>query len=172
MLLIIKPHTAQRWVLAQAGIAQFIALMALFSYAHTFEFKPLVTDSSFLTVVLAWLIGYMAARHALSSFKNEDDRTFLSLIWGFIVAELAWLAHHWTIAYPLYTDAANTQFMIPHISLFVTLLGLCAISWYKALHSPDDKKAFIDARSITIFAGVLSLILFVFRYGLGDIAAL
>ena len=171
-LLIIKPHTAQRWVLAQAGIAQFISLMALFSYAHAFEFKPLITDSSFLTVVGAWLIGYMSARHALSSFKGEDERALLSLVWGFIVAELAWLAHHWTIAYPLYSDAVGTQFMIPHISLFVTLLGACSVYWYRAFHSPDNKKLFLDARSVTIFAAVLGFILFVFRYGLGDIASL
>lgn len=171
-LLIIKPHTAQRWVLIQAGIAQFLSLMALFSYAHAFEFKPLITDSSFLTVVLAWVIGYMTARHALSSFKGEDERALLSLVWGFVVAELAWLAHHWTIAYPLYADSFNTQFMIPHVALFVTLLGVCAIYWYRAFHSPDNKKLIVDARSVTIFASVLSLILFIFRYGLGDIAAL
>lgn len=171
-LLILKPHTAQHWVLIQAGIGQFISLMALFSLAHTFELKPFVTDTSFLTVVLGWLIGYMTARHALSSFKNEDERSLLSLTWGFVVAELAWLAHHWTIAYPLYSDASKAQLMIPHVSILVTLLGLATIYWYKALHSEGNKKAYTDARSITIFVIIANIFLIIFRYGLGDISSL
>ncbi|HEX8390664.1 MAG TPA: hypothetical protein VF597_04545 [Candidatus Saccharimonadales bacterium] len=167
-LLVLKPHTAQRWMLVQAAVGQFIALMALFSLAHDFEFDPVITDSSVLTVVLAWLIGYMTARHALSAFRSEDDRTLLSLIWGFVVAEIAWLAHHWTIAYPL----LSKDLMIPHVAIFITLLSVAAIAWYRVLHVESDKKAFTDARSVTIFVVVVNVILLVWRYGLGDIASL
>lgn len=174
-LLVLKPHTAQRWILVQAGVGQFISLMALFSLAHGFELKPLVTDSSFLTVLIAWLIGYMTARHALSSFKNEDERALLSLIWGFIVAELAWLAHHWTIAYSIYRDiaaSADKQLMIPQVAIVVTLLGFITVKWYASLHSPDSKKAFREARSATIFAAAAIAILMVFFNGSLDITSL
>lgn len=174
-LLVLKPHTAQRWVLVQAGVGQFISLMALFSLAHGFELKPLVTDSSLLTVLIAWLIGYMTARHALSSFKNEDERALLSLIWGFIVAELAWLAHHWTIAYSIYRDvaaSADKQLMIPQVAIVVTLLGFAAVKWYASLHSPDNKKASKDARSATIFVAAAIAILLVFFNGSLDITSL
>jgi hypothetical protein len=171
-LLVLKPHTVQRWVLIQAAVGQFLALMALFSLSHNFELKPILTDSSFLTVVIAWVIGYMTARHALGSFKGEDERPFLSLVWGFIVAELAWLAHHWTIAYPLYAAETGAQLMIPHVAIMVTLFGLCAIYWYRAMQHPDHKKYFLDARSITIFAVAVNVFLVIWRYGLGDISSL
>lgn len=174
-LLVLKPHTVQRWILAQAAVGQFISLMALFSLAHGFELKPFVTDSSFLTVLLAWLIGYMSARHALSSFKGEEERSFLSLVWGFVIAELAWLAHHWTIAYSIYHDAsaaADKQLMIPQIALVVTLLGFVAIRWYESFHSPDNKKAVKDARAATIFAAAAIAILLIFFNGSLDMTSL
>ncbi|MEO5499367.1 MAG: hypothetical protein ABIR46_02625, partial [Candidatus Saccharimonadales bacterium] len=167
-LLVLKPHNAQKWVLLQAAIAQFISLMALFSFAHSFELKPLLTDSSFLTVVIAWLIGYMAARHALSSFPDEDERSLLSLIWGFIVAELAWLAHHWTIAYSVYGDMAGSsdrQLMIPQIAIIVTLLGFITIKWYEAIRKIEDKRLNAEARSATIFAVIAITILMLFFNG-------
>ncbi len=174
-LLILKPHNAQKWVLLQAAIAQFISLMALFSFAHSFELKPLLTDSSFLTVVLAWIIGYMAARHALSSFPDEEERSLLSLIWGFIVAELAWLAHHWTIAYSVYDDLAassDKQLMIPQVAIVVTLLGFITVKWYEAIRKPEIKKLNADARSATIFVMIAITILMLFFNGSLDITAL
>lgn len=174
-LLVLKPHTAQRWVLVQAATGQFISLMALFSLAHSFEFKPLITDSTFLTVVIAWVIGYMTARHALSSYKDEDERSFLSLTWAFIVAEMAWLAHHWTIAYSIYNAAGSggdKQLMIPQIAIIITMMSVVVIRWYESLRHPEDKKAHKDARSATIFTAAVVTILLVFFNGSLDITAL
>lgn len=174
-LLVIKPHTAQRWVLIQAAVGQFISLMALFSLAHSFEFKPFITDSSTLTVLCAWLIGYTVARHALSSYKNEDERAFLSLAWAFVVAELAWLAHHWTIAYSIYNAAGSggdKQLMIPQIAIIVTFLSYVAIRWYQSLLDPTDKRARKEARSATFFAAAVIAILLIFFNGSLDITAL
>lgn len=173
-LLVLKPHTAQRWIIIQAAVGQLISLTALFSLAHGFELKPIITDSSFLTVIVAWIIGYMSARHALSSYKDEDERSLLSLVWGFIVAELAWLAHHWTIAYSIYRDTGEVggQLMIPQIAIIVTLLSYVVIRWYEVMRSPDDKKAFRDARSATVFAAAVMAILLIFFNGSIDITAL
>lgn len=174
-LLVLKPRTVQRWVVVQASVAQFVSLVALFSLAHNFELKPFITDSTVLTVLLAWLIGYMAARHALSSYRGEDERALLSLVWGLVVAELAWLAHHWTIAYAIYADVAgdDNQLMIPQVAIIVALLGYVAIRWYEIFHhTSEDKKAVKDARTATIFAGAVILILLVFFNGSLDITAL
>lgn len=174
-LLVVKPHHEQRWVIIQAGIGQFVSLTALFSLAHGFELKPFITDSSFPTVLIGWVIGYMVARHALSSFRGEEERSFLSLIWGFVLAELVWLAHHWTIAYSIYRDAAATadkQLMIPQAALIATLLGFVAIRWYSSFHSPEDKKAMRDARGATIFAGAVIALLLIFFNGSIDITSL
>jgi hypothetical protein len=174
-LIFLKPHAAKRWVLVQAGVAQFVALTALFSVAHLFEVKPFITDSSFPTIVLAWVIGYMTARHVLGSFKNEDERGLLSLIWGFVVAELAWIAHHWTIAYSLYRNAeASTtgELMIPQVAIVVTLLSFVAIRWYEAFHHVDNKKELREARTASIFSGLVLIILLVFFNGSLDITAL
>lgn len=183
-LLVLKPHTAKKWVLIQAAIGQFVALMALFSLAHGFELKPLVTDSSLLTVMLAWVIGYMSARHALTSYKDEDERSLVSLIWGFVIAELAWLAHHWTIAYTIsggsgsgraatgLAGSTGGELMIPQIALVASLLGFVAIRWYEAIHNREDKKAFKDARSATIFSCAVIAILMIFFNGSLDITAL
>lgn len=163
-LVAIKPHSNQRWVLVQAGIAQFISLMALFSIAHNFEIRPVITDSSFLTVVLAWVIGYISARHALSAFRGEDERAFLSLVWGFVIAELAWLAHHWTIAYSIFRSSSASgdhQLMVPQVAIIATLIGFIAIRWYRVLHAPSDKRALKNARTATIFSlCVIAIVLF------------
>lgn len=174
-LLILKPHTGTGKVLSQAMVGQFVSLTALFSIAHAFEFKPFITDSSLLTVVIAWIVGYMAARHALSSYKHEEDRTLLSLIWGFVVAELSWLAHHWTIAYSLYNEAgavSGRELMIPQVAITITLMSLVVIRWYEWFHNTDDKKAFKDARSVTVFSTIVITILLVFFNGSLDITAL
>lgn len=174
-LLVLKPHTAQRWILAQAGVGQFISLMALFSLAHSFELKPLITDSSLLTVMLAWVIGYMTARHVLSSYKEEDERSFLALAWAFVVAEMAWLAHHWTIAYSIYNAAGvggDKQLMIPQVAIMLTMIGFVTVRWYESLRAPDNKRLRKDARSATIFTAAVIAILLIFFNGSLDITAL
>ncbi|TXG77917.1 hypothetical protein E6P97_00685 [Patescibacteria group bacterium] len=163
-LVILKPHSDQKWVLMQAGIAQFISLIALFSVAHNFEIRPIITDSSFLTVVVAWIIGYISARHALSAFRGEDERAFLSLLWAFLLAELAWLAHHWTIAYSIYRPIGSMtdhQLMIPQVAIIAALIGFIAIRWYRVFHAPSDKYALKSARNATIFSlCVIAIVLF------------
>lgn len=165
-LVIIKPHSTQKWVLAQAGIGQFVALTALFSFAYQFGFGQILKDSSFLTVLLAWTIGYMSARHALSSFHGEDERAFLSLIWGVVVAELVWLLHHWTIAHPLYKISGvpdGRLLMLPQPAIIIALLSFATIRVYQTLHRSEDKQAVKDTRRAIIFVFGALLILFLYN---------
>jgi len=91
-LLLLKPRTKRSYVAMQAAVAMALGSFALESISYEWP--------SSLVVAVVWLIGYACARHVLVSYSDEDSR-FLSLIWGFVIAELGWLAYHWTIAYTL-----------------------------------------------------------------------
>jgi len=174
-LIAIKPHSTQRWILLQAGIAQFVSLLALYSFAHTFEFGQFVKDSTFLTVVIAWAIGYMSARHALTAFHNEDERAFISLAWGFVVAELSWLFHHWTIAYAIYQSdsiRADAQLMIPQGVIIITLLSYTAVNVYALLHHSHENRDMRRVRSSITFSAAVIVILLLFFSGLIDVTSL
>ncbi|MBC7746898.1 hypothetical protein H7Y40_02870 [Pedobacter sp.] len=137
-LLIIKPRAKRQWVLMQAGISQFLALIALFSIAYTWP--------SFLVVLIAWVIGYVTARHALNAY-HEEEQTLLSLAWGLIVAELSWLAYHWTIAYTVVGELK-----VPQIAIIVTLLGFVGIKLYANYQDNKQSFKFSELRWPLIFA--------------------
>lgn len=121
-LIVIKPRTKRNWVLSQSLICQALSLTALFSLAYN--------SIALVVVAVSWLIGYVSARHAISAYNEESERTLLSLIWGLVVAELSWLAYHWTIAYTIVG-----QVKVPEMVLIVSLLGFLAISAYEVIRS-------------------------------------
>jgi hypothetical protein len=65
------------------------------------------------------LIGYTTARHVLSSY-DETHILFLSLLWGLLLAEIGWLAYHWTVAY---TPLGIQSVMFPRVALTVFCIG-------------------------------------------------
>lgn len=122
-LLVVKPRSKRKWVLMQAGVSQFVTLITLFSFAYELPVA--------FVVLAAWLVGYLAARHALAAYE-EDEVTLFSLAWGFMVAELAWLVYHWTIAYTLIGDLK-----VPQIAIVVAGLGYVAIKMYSQLYHSE-----------------------------------
>lgn len=100
-LIYIKPKSRRHYVAIQAGIGQFVALTALFSYSWMFD---VVT-----TVFFAWLVSYIAARHVLGAHEEEHIET-ISLGWALLMAELAWFCYHWTLSYPLFSGLSIPQF--------------------------------------------------------------
>lgn len=144
-LLIVKPRAKHSWVLAQAGVSQFLGLTALFSMAYLWP--------SFIVVAIAWLIGYSVARHILTSY-HEDEQTLISLAWGLIVAELSWLAFHWTIAYTLVGDLK-----IPQIAIIITLFGFIGVKLYDNYRNNDNKFKFSELRWPLLFAVALIVML-------------
>jgi hypothetical protein len=91
-LLFIKPRSKREFVAAQAGTALFLGVTALMMVSYDWMVAPVV--------LLMWLIGYSSTRHVLGSY-DEAHISFYSLVWGLVVAEIGWLAHHWTFAYDL-----------------------------------------------------------------------
>lgn len=91
-LLYIKPRSKRTFIAVQAGTALFLGVTALMTASY---------DWIASVVVLAmWLIGYSTARHVLGSYE-EAHVSFYSLVWGLVMAEIGWLAYHWSFAYGL-----------------------------------------------------------------------
>lgn len=122
-LLYIKPRSKRSFMALQAGLAVFLGTSALFTI--TFDWPVSVV------VLLAWLIGYSAARHILSSYDDETHGLFLGLVWGVVVAEIAWVSYHWAIAYPL---PIVPSLMLPQAALIITLVSFLGYKVYDSFY--------------------------------------
>jgi hypothetical protein len=118
-LVALKPMASRMAMQIQATVAQFVAITALLGISFAWP--------SWAVVIGMWVIGYVAARHILVAYE-EDDITFLSLIWGLVAAELGWVTYHWTIAYSF--GSASAIFKIPQTAIIVTLLGYLVAHGY------------------------------------------
>lgn len=149
-LIALKPRTKRKWVVIQAAVSQFVSLWALFSVAYL---VPVI-----VVVAVAWLIGYATARHTLTIY-DEEERTFMSLVWGLLLAQIAWIAYHWTIAYTPFSNVT-----IPQVAIIVAALGFASVKVYEYLCDQADKKKRDGLRAPLVFCGVL-LFIIVFLLG-------
>ena len=122
-LLFIKPRSKRFYVALQAGIAVFMGTAALFTVSYSWPVS--------LVVLGAWLIGYASARHALNSFDDETHPLFLALVWGVGIAEIAWVAYHWAIAYPL---PGLPSLLLPQAAIIITLLSFLGYKVYTSFY--------------------------------------
>ena len=157
-LLIIKPLSKRSYVSLQAGVAVFYGVTALSFVAY---------DSYLLVFVAAmWLIGSVAARHVLSSY-DDGLVTVLSLIWGFVFAELGWLAYHWLFAYSLPTASGAK---LVQIAVIATALSFLAGRIYDNHHRNNT----VNLKELIlpiVFTATLVMLLVVFfnQVGVGSI---
>lgn len=121
-LLFLKPRSKRAYVVAQAGVALFVGTAALFMLSYALPAS--------MTVLLMWLIGYATARHVLASYE-EAHVLFLSLMWGVFLAELGWLAYHWTVAY---TPLGVTSVIFPRVALSVLCIGFVVHKAYDSFY--------------------------------------
>lgn len=146
-LLFLKPRSKRKWVVAQAGLALFSGITAIFVLSYSWQAWPVV--------LLAWLIGYATARHVLGNY-DEDHIVLISIVWGLAIAEISWLAYHWTIAYrlPIFTDL-----LLPQISIIVICLGFLAYKCYDS-HFHHEKIRFSDIILPLIFTiGIITILM-------------
>ena len=149
-LIFIKPLSKRIWVVLQGGMTQFVALMALFSVAYMLHIV--------VVVALAWLIGFIVARHIVNVFNQEYEDVVISVVWGMVIAELGWLNYYWTIAY--------TPFKIPQIALIASLLGYMTLIVYNYLyHHEGTKNIRRDLLMPVLFSVVGIAIIFLFFNG-------
>ena len=110
-LLFLKPRSKRVYVVAQAGVALFLGVAAIFTVSYDWAASAVI--------LLIWVIGYATARHVLSNY-DEPHVVFLSLVWGLVLTELSYLSYHWTIAYSL---PVLQTVMIPQAALIISGFG-------------------------------------------------
>jgi hypothetical protein len=122
-LLFIKPRSKRKFIVAQAGAALFFGTSALFIFSYNWPVS--------IVVLLMWLIGYSVARHILSAYDEETHALFLGLVWGLVLAEIAWVSYHWAIAYPL---PIVPSLMVPQVAITATLVSFLAFKAYDSFY--------------------------------------
>lgn len=118
-LIFLKPQSKREYVVAQAGVALFVGVTAIYTMSYGWAASPVV--------LLIWLVGYATARHVLNTYDEESHDLLLSLAWGFVLAEIGWLAYHWTIAYRL---PIATNLLLPQVSIIILCLGFVVYKAY------------------------------------------
>ena len=150
-LLILKPRSNRSAVIAQAGVALFMGSTAIFTTWYDWP----------VTIVMLgmWVNAFTATQHALSAYDEETHPIFLSLLWGFIVAEISWVAYHWAVAYPL---PFVKGLMIPQVSIIVTLLSFLAHKIYNSLYHHGKVRSTDILLPLLFTVGILVILLGVF----------
>ncbi|MGK2896217.1 MAG: hypothetical protein ACSLEY_01255 [Candidatus Saccharimonadales bacterium] len=121
-LVLLKPRSEPVLVELQAGIGILLGVTALMQISYSWYAS--------VVAAIMWIIGYSAARHVLSVYK-EAHTTLLSLIWGLVMAELGWLVYHWTFAYDLVITGG---IKLPQVAVFAGLLSFLAERTYASYH--------------------------------------
>lgn len=150
-LLFLKPRTRRSAVAMQAAAAVFIGTVALASIS--FEWP------SSLVVLCMWLIGYASARQVLVSYSDTDTR-LLSLMWGFVTAEIGWLTYHWTIAYSL---PFGSGLKLPQMTLIVLGIGFLAERVYSSYHKHGTVRLSDIALPMLLSLGIIVVLLTMFN---------
>lgn len=146
-LLALKPRSHRQDMVWQAGVAQFVGLVALSGFSHALP--------SSLFVLGVWLIAYATARHVLTTY-NEDNIELMSMIYGLLFAELAWFYYHWMVAYSLVADVAVSQLALVALLVGFVLQQLYDIFYHK------ERVRFKDVRVPLGFIGASLLIILLF----------
>lgn len=154
-LLFIKPRSKRNYVAFQAGAATFLGVTALFMESHSWPAS--------VVVLAMWLIGFAAARHVLSHYR-EPEKLFLSMIWGLIVAELGWLNYHWSFAYSL---PGSSGIDLSQTALIVLIVGFLAERVYDSYHRGEGVIRSSDIVAPAIFSVSIVLVILVFFNTIG-----
>ena len=150
-LLFVKPRSKRSLMVVQAGAAIFLGSSALFMVSYNWPVS--------IVVGVMWLIGFMAARHALSSYDDETHGLFLSLAWGLVLAEMSWVAYHWAIAYPL---PIFPNLLLSQAALAVTLVSFLAYKVYDSFYHHSKVRMSDVLLPLLFTVSVLIVLLIVF----------
>lgn len=150
-LLFLKPRSKRAYVLAQAGVAIFMGSTALFTTWYDWPVS--------IVVIGMWINAFTAAQHALSAYEKETHSLFISLVWGFVIAEISWVAYHWAVAYPL---PLMSGVMIPQVSIIVTLISFLAYKVYDSFYHHDKVRSADVLLPLLFTIGVILVLLVAF----------
>ena len=151
-LLALKPRSKRLLIVIQAAVSLFVGTTAIALVSYDWYAS--------VVVLLFWIIGYSTGRHVLAAYGQEAHISFLSLIWGFIIAEIGWLTYHWTIAYDLIGVGA---IKLPQVAIIVTFLSFLAERVY-ASYSKNGKIRSNDVvLPVLLSVSVIALLLVFFN---------
>ncbi len=144
-LLLLKPSTSLLGVSVQAFVAQEFGLMAVFATWG---------DSSLASLILAvWVVCYVTAHHFFTSFDEPYTR-FLSDMWAYFGASLAWLLGHWLLFYGIVAQ--------PVLMLSVIGFGLAALYY---LDHNDRLSKLLRRQFIFIMIAIIVVMLVLSDWG-------
>lgn len=138
-LLIIKPGTSLFSVSMQALLAQVAGLMAVYM---AWGGSPL-----YVLVLATWLICYVSARHFFASFDEPYTR-FLSNLWGYFGATLAWVLSHWLLYYNI----------VAQPTLLLTVIGFGLATMYY-LEQTDRLTPLLRKQFVFIMVAIVTVVL-------------
>jgi len=147
-LLFLKPRSKRSYVAAQAAVGLIFGIGAIVQISTELPAS--------VVVVSAWLVGYSAARHILS-VQHESHINFLSLLWGFVVAEIMWLTYHWTIGYLVGNSLQLSQTVV-----IVAALSFLAERIYISYHRNGRVQSSDIMMPTLLTVSVIGVVLFVF----------
>ena len=151
-LLFLKPRSKRSYVAAQAGVATLLGVSALYTISFAWPAS--------VVVIGMWLIGYAAASHILNTYDDETHPLFLSLAWSVVMAELGWVAYHWTVAYSL---PLVTNLLIPQIAIITVLLGFVAHKAYDSFYHHQKIRTTDIILPLLFTLSVIAVLVFVFN---------
>lgn len=147
-LLFLKPRSKRAYVAAQAMVG------LVFGIGAVVQLSPNLPAS--IVVVLSWLVGYAASRHILS-IQHESHINFLSLLWGFVVAEIMWLAYHWTIGYQV-----GNSLQLSQVVIIIAALSFLAERIYVSYHKHGQVNSGDVMMPALMTVSAIGVVLFVF----------
>lgn len=150
-LLLLKPQSKRHWVVLQAGIGVFFGVGALMQVSYDWWASAVVLGM--------WVIGYTAARHILTAYK-EPHFALLSLIWGLVTAEIGWMAYHWNFAYNL---PAAGDLQLSQAALIVALISFLGERTYASYHRNKVVKLSEIILPILLCVSSIGLLLTIFN---------
>lgn len=148
-LTVMKPRSASRWVVAQASVGLVVGSWAVLAVSYLIPVS--------VAVVAMYVIAYGAARHVLIA-REEDQPSLLAMVFGFFMAEVTWVAYHWTVAYG--TDDLG-DFKLPQATVVIGLVGFLIYRLY-SLHIEGKSLRSAEAVVPSVFVGVVVLVLVMF----------
>ena len=155
-LLLIKPRSTRKFVIAQGLISMYVGLSALAVVSYDWDIL--------LVVASAMIIGFSVSRHILGDYEL-NHANHLARIWAVVIGEVTWVYSHWLITYPI-SFLNGFRFVQPAISM--TLLTFLAWKVFDFLYqskSSDNNQNldFKDLKLPIIFTiGIILLMLIFF----------
>lgn len=147
-LLFLKPRSKRAYVAAQAMVGLVFGIGAIV------QVSPSLPAS--VVVLTSWLVGYAAARHILS-VQHETHINFLSLLWGFVVAEIMWLSYHWTIGYQV-----GNSLQLSQVVVIIAALSFLAERMYSSFHKNGQIQSAEVTMPTLLTLSVIAVVLFLF----------